>query len=79
MFKGLICVPKAVCSPLGCTDLYCEKVYDLEDRRECCYYAGVCSVIFCSCYEANTFIGLFKTVAGKEISAVASRSMICVP
>jgi hypothetical protein len=25
------------------------------------------SVIFCSCYEANTFIGLFKTVAGKEI------------
>jgi hypothetical protein len=40
---------------------------DLEDGREGCYYAGVCSVIFRACYEANTFIGLFKTVAGKEI------------
>lgn len=42
-------------------------MYDLEDGREGCYYAGVCSVVFCACYEANTFIGLFKTVAGKEI------------
>ena len=41
-------------------------MYDLEDGREGCY-AGVCSVIFCACYEASSFIVLFKTVAGKEI------------
>jgi hypothetical protein len=42
-------------------------MYDFEDGREGRYYAGVCSVVFCACYEASTFIGLFKTLAGKEI------------
>jgi hypothetical protein len=42
-------------------------MYDLENGREGCYYAGVYSVIFCACLEANTFIGSFKTVTGKEI------------
>ena len=41
-------------------------MYDLEDGRGGCY-SGVRPFIFCACYEASTFIGLFKTVAGKEI------------
>jgi hypothetical protein len=42
-------------------------MYDLEDGREGFYCVGICSVIFCACYETNTFIGLSKIVAGKEI------------